>query len=393
MKRDFSSLEAFNRQTCRNCGFWLTRPDAPRCPSCGWPYPLENRRVYKKYRIAQHLLMGGVFGTLGALAFAGLNAWLWSKGWDILGIPATVISTGLFGGLVARAWFKDTDRGGPIGIGVFAGALGSLLYATGPVIPAVVLAVAGGLAGHRFLRQSLFSARVEKLLGDAGLNFHQKVLQTSERRMQTIRQKWQQLQKIMDDLKAGSSRDHHSEAEMTHAEAVKTLQRAMASYEALIFHTKTLQLENRMQHLSDVLLEVNDSTRPAFQNELDRVRDLAAELREEWNASEYLDDEARETMASLSAKGEERLEHLHTSLHRVHLASETSVISGITDADLNDPDTIAPKTTPDHAFDGLGSTRETFDVFNDLEDEYLRLKRENQLDTDDDPAAWLAEES
>jgi hypothetical protein len=126
---------------------------------------------------------------------------------------------------------------------------------------------------------------------------------------------------------------------------------------------------------------------------LDRVRDLAAELREERNASEHLDDEARETMASLSAKGEERLEHLHTSLHRVLLASETSVISGITDADLNDPDMIAPKATPDHAFDGFDSTRETFDVFNDLEDEYLRLKRENQLDTDDDPAAWLAEES
>ncbi|MFT5121880.1 MAG: hypothetical protein ACI9QL_000123 [Candidatus Omnitrophota bacterium] len=392
MKRDFASRDEFNRQTCRNCGFWLTRPDEARCPSCGWPYPLKNRKVYKKYRLAQRLLKGGLFGTLGGLFVAGLNAWVAHKGFDLFAIPATAIITGLFGGLVAKAWFKDSERGTIVGLGVFAGAVGSILYALGPVLPTLILAGIGGLAGQRFLKQSLFNTRVEKLLGDAGLNFHQKVLQTSERRLQAMRHKWNQLQKIMDELKAGSSHEHHPDAELAHAEAVKTLQRAMLSYEVLIGHTRTLQLENQIQHLSDVLTEVNDDNRSAYQAELDRVRQTAIGLRKELNARTQLDDASREKMVAISVRAEESLEHLHARLHRDRLAKETREISGITDAALNDPNVLAPRMTPDHSFDGLDTSWATFEVFNDLEDEYVRLKRENQLDADED-SAWLAPES
>lgn len=369
----------FERKSCRCCGYWMTRPDDERCPNCATFHPLQGRHRYGRGRLLRRVITGGVAGGLAGASAGIFTSWLAGKGLSVAGLPLVTLTSGIFGAGLAKCMFRFSERAAVMSLGVVCGAGAALLYPQASPIGLLLWIAGGAWAGHRFLYDTLYAVPRQRLMELEKEIFHEKVLARTSERKQAIADKLHALRKIKSDLHQRKN-EAEQESMRTLKEAEKTLIQSLESYEQLRVKTELHLLENKLRKWKDNLFEVSNANESMYRKRLaaiaDRFQCFAMDLKRNKEVSAVV----REELIEHTRRASNAVSKLEVELTKWSILSETRNVSAVPDAHLTDETLLAPNSqTGDFSYEDLDAELVNYDVFNELEEEYVRLKVEREL--------------
>jgi hypothetical protein len=376
---------AFEKKSCRTCGYWIMRVDTERCPNCATFHPLRGKHRYPRGSLLRKYLTGGLLGGIAGAGIAAATAWLHSKGWSAVGVPFTAIVSGLFGAGLFKIMSRFSAKANLLSLGVLFGGLSAVLYGlTGSVIPSALWIAVGAWSGHRFMRDSFFAMPKKRLMEFEDQIFHEKVLARAQDRQKAIAEKLESYATLKAEIHERKN-EAESESLKTMEQAESVLKSSLASYAALEEKMQLQFLENTVCKWKDNLFEVSDETEPVFRAALDQILAEAKTLEQRFAQTGNLDEVTRAELLEHVGRAKEAARKLEVEVTKRTIIEASKEVSAVPDAHLVDDQLLSPSSEKiQSAYEGFNVDLIDYDVFNELEDAYTRLRVEGELGSTDE---------